>query len=177
MGGSFGGRLREYSARRFCRPISSTSPKPAVATRATAGNRSSTMALVTIVVPWTRTPTSSQASPRASSAARRLASGSPTRVRTLAVTAAPLVGSSAVASVKVPPMSMPSRQRVPVIRPSESDCVRCASSIFSVFQKLISINGYSAQFCRASSTMNRVRRRNSDPDLLPTRRVVALPFA
>src|SRR5208282_5028331 len=45
-----------------------------------------------------------------------------------AVSVARLAGSSAMTSVKVPPMSTPTRQRRALIRPSAFDNVRCASS-------------------------------------------------
>ncbi len=90
--------------------MSRVSVKPSVWISATGGNLSSTMALVTRVVPWIRSPTCSNARPTAASASRIAVTGASGRLGTLALRSAPLDESRATTSVKVPPISMPTRQ-------------------------------------------------------------------
>ena len=84
--------------------------KPSVAISATGGSRSSTMALVTRVVPWTRSEIASIPTPTAASEAAIAATGLSGRLGTLAVRTSPLSAFMATTSVKVPPISIPTCQ-------------------------------------------------------------------
>ena len=81
--------------------------KPRVATRATSARSSSTMALVTRVVPCTRSSTSGQSRPTARSAASRPATRSSEREGTFATRASRCAPCTATTSVNVPPTSTP----------------------------------------------------------------------
>src|SRR4029453_8360614 len=92
---------------RLVRPISIRSRKPAVVRIATRAPRRSSTALVPTVVPWTSRRTSRPAMPSALSPDSTAALSSRGLDGPLVTTTRPVVSSTAVRSVKVPPTSIP----------------------------------------------------------------------
>ena len=93
---------------RFARPISRTSRNPDVVSSAVRAPLRSVTALITIVVPCTRTPTDpgETSDPARTASTPRREPRTRCRPRQVSV---PVASSTAARSVKVPPMSMPTR--------------------------------------------------------------------
>ena len=116
--GTGGSMNRSYMSYRPSRPISTASRNPEVASSPTRAPFRSISALVASVVPWIRARTPAGPAPASWSSVTTPSStacdGSLGVVRSLPTRTAPVVSSTQTRSVKVPPMSTPMRDGLPL---------------------------------------------------------------